>query len=300
MAQKMEHQLNTKNLRISVWLNLIIALAEVVGGLLANSLSLLSDALHNLGDGLALLFAYVANKVGKRDATRRKTFGYKRIEILSAFINSMVLIAISVYLFVEAIRRFLNPAEVDGTIMLIVAIIGLLANVISVIILHKDSAHNLNVKAAYLHLIGDTLSSVAVIGGGVLIYFYDMHWVDPLITVLIGAYILKEAVSIVKETVDILMQGTPKDLDLDKVQEAIEQMPGIKNIHHVHTWSMDEKQFHFEAHVDLEKDIMVSDSTHMQQEIEKMLNKRFGIYHVTLQFEHDACSDKELVNNHSK
>ena len=165
MAQKMEHQLNTKNLRISVWLNLIIALAEVVGGLLANSLSLLSDALHNLGDGLALLFAYVANKVGKRDATRRKTFGYKRIEILSAFINSMVLIAISVYLFVEAIRRFLNPAEVDGTIMLIVAIIGLLANVISVIILHKDSAHNLNVKAAYLHLIGDTLSSVAVIGG---------------------------------------------------------------------------------------------------------------------------------------
>jgi cobalt-zinc-cadmium efflux system protein len=205
-----------------------------------------------------------------------------------------------VYLFVEAIRRFLNPAEVDGTIMLIVAIIGLLANVISVIILHKDSAHNLNVKAAYLHLIGDTLSSVAVIGGGVLIYFYDMHWVDPLITVLIGAYILKEAVSIVKETVDILMQGTPKDLDLDKVQEAIEQMPGIKNIHHVHTWSMDEKQFHFEAHVDLEKDIMVSDSTHMQQEIEKMLNKRFGIYHVTLQFEHDACSDKELVNNHSK
>lgn len=300
MAKQKEHQLNTRNLGISVWLNLTIALAEVVGGLLANSLSLLSDALHNLGDGLALLFAFVANRIGKRDATSRKTFGYKRIEILSAFINSMVLIAISVYLFVEAVKRFLNPAEVDGTIMLIVAVIGLLANVISVIILHKDSSHNLNVKAAYLHLIGDTLSSVAVIGGGLLIYFYEMHWVDPLVTVLIGIYILKEAVSIVKETVDILMQGTPRDLDLDQVQAAIEKIPGVKNIHHVHTWALDEKQFHFEAHVDLQKDIMVSDATRMQNDIEDMLSKHFGINHVTLQFEHDACSEKDLVNNHTK
>lgn len=300
MAKHQEHQLNTKNLRISVWLNITIAVAEVVGGLLANSLSLLSDALHNLGDGLALLFAYVANRIGKKDATLQKTFGYKRMEILSAFINSMVLVAISVYLFVEAFKRFFNPQEVDGTVMLIVAVIGLLANVISVLILHKDSAHNLNIKAAYLHLIGDTLSSVAVIGGGLLIYFYDLHWIDPLITIIIGVYILKEAVSIVKETMDILMQGTPKSLSLTKVKKAIEAMPGIKNIHHVHTWALNEQQFHFEAHVDLKEDIKVSESTKMQEEIENMLNERFGIDHVTLQFEHDSCSEKDFVNNHKK
>lgn len=300
MAKHQEHQLNTKNLRISVWLNITIAIAEVVGGLLANSLALLSDALHNLGDGLALLFAYVANRIGKKDATLQKTFGYKRMEILSAFINSMVLVAISIYLFVEAFKRFFNPQEVDGTVMLIVAVIGLLANVISVLILHKDSAHNLNIKAAYLHLIGDTLSSVAVIGGGLLIYFYDLHWIDPLVTIVIGVYILKHAISIVKETMDILMQGTPKSLSLTKVKKAIEAMPGIKNIHHVHTWALNEQQFHFEAHVDLKEDIKVSESTKMQEEIENMLNEKFGIYHVTLQFEHDACTEKDFVNNHLK
>lgn len=292
------HKLNTKNLRISVVLNLAIAVAEVVGGLLANSLSLLSDALHNLGDGLALLFAYIANRVSRRDATDKKTFGYKRIEILSAFINSMVLIAISVYLFVEAIKRFYNPATIDSTIMLIVASIGLAANVISVLILHKDSAHNLNIKAAYLHLIGDTLSSVVVIIGGVLIYYYDLYWIDPAVTILIGIYILKEAIAIVKETLNILMQSTPEGIDLRDVKDEVEKLPGINNIHHVHTWALNENQFHFEAHVDLEKDMAVSESTLMQQEIEKLLYDKFDFAHVTLQFEYDTCDEKHLVNNH--
>lgn len=298
MGKPHSHQLNTKNLRISVVLNLAIAVAEVVGGLLANSLSLLSDALHNLGDGLALLFAYIANRVSKKDATNKKTFGYKRIEILSAFINSMVLIAISVYLFVEAIERFFNPAVIDSTVMLVVATIGLAANVISVLILHKDSAHNLNIKAAYLHLIGDTLSSVVVIIGGVLIYFYDLYWIDPAVTILIGIYILKEAIAIVKETLDILMQGTPEGIDLRDVKAEVERLPGINNIHHVHTWALNENQFHFEAHVDLEKDMAVSESTEMQKEIEELLYDKFDFAHVTLQFEYDNCAEKQLVNNH--
>ncbi len=298
MAHSHSNQLNTRNLKISVVLNLAIAVAEVVGGLLANSLSLLSDALHNLGDGLALLFAYIANRVSKRDATSKKTFGYKRIEILSAFINSMVLIAISVYLFVEAIKRFYNPATIDSTIMLVVATIGLAANVISVLILHKDSSHNLNIKAAYLHLIGDTLSSVVVIIGGVLIYFYDLYWIDPAVTILIGIYILKEAIAIVKETLSILMQSTPEGIDLRDVKTEVEKLPGINNIHHVHTWALSENQYHLEAHVDLEKDILVSESTEMQHKIEKLLFDKFAFEHVTLQFEFDHCDEKNLVNNH--
>lgn len=300
MAHSHNNQLNTRNLKISVVLNLAIAVAEVVGGLLANSLSLLSDALHNLGDGLALLFAYIANHVSKRDATSKKTFGYKRIEILSAFINSMVLIAISVYLFVEAVKRFYNPASIDSTIMLVVATIGLAANVISVLILHKDSSYNLNIKAAYLHLIGDTLSSVVVIIGGVLIYFYDLYWIDPAVTILIGIYILKEAITIVKETLNILMQSTPDGIDLSDVKTEVEKLPGIKNIHHVHTWALNEKQYHFEAHVDLEKDILVSETMAMQHKIEKLLFDKFVLEHVTLQFEFDHCDEKKLVNNHKK
>ncbi|MCF8232585.1 MAG: cation diffusion facilitator family transporter [Bacteroidales bacterium] len=294
------HNINEKNLRISIILNLGITVAEVVGGLVANSLSLLSDALHNLSDGLALLMAYIAHKFSKKDATHSKTFGYKRVEILSAFLNSVILVGVSIYLFVEAVERFFNPEPINGIVMLSVALVGLIANLVSVIILQKDSKFNLNIKAAYLHLIGDTLSSVAVIAGGLLIYFYDIFWVDPLVTVLIGVYILKQAYSILKETIDILMQGTPKKLDLEQIKNQIEAIEQVHNIHHVHTWALNENEIHFEAHVDLKKDLKISDTDELLEKIDNLLYDNFGIGHVTLQFEHNACREKELVKNQQK
>lgn len=294
------HNLNERNLRISVVLNLAIAVAEVVGGIIANSLSLLSDALHNLSDGLALLMAYVAHRFGKKNPTYSKTFGYKRIEILSAFLNSVILVGVSIYLFVEAAERFFDPRPINGVVMLAVATIGLLANLISVLILQRDSKHNLNIRAAYLHLIGDTLSSVAVIAGGLLIYFYEIYWVDPLVTIIIGVYILKEAYGILKEAFEILMQGTPKQLDLEEIQHEIEALKQVHNLHHVHTWALNEKEIHFEAHVDLKEDLRISQTDSLQEKIESILKSHFGIAHTTLQFEHNACREKELVKNHKR
>ncbi len=172
---------NKTNLLFSVLLNAGITLAEFIGGILSNSLALISDAVHNLSDTMAIVISYVAMLIGKKDSTSKNTFGFKRIEILAALFNAVVLIVISVYLFFEAYKRFLNPEPIQGKIMFIVATIGLLGNLVSVLLLHKDSSHNLNVKAAYLHLVGDTLSSIGVIIGSVLIYFWNIYWIDPLL-----------------------------------------------------------------------------------------------------------------------
>ena len=278
-------------------LNLIIFFAEIAGGLISNSLSLITDALHNLSDGLAIFVAWVANKISKRPSNLKKTFGYKRIEILAAFLNALILIAISLYLFYEAALRIISPEPVKGLIMLVVAIIGLLANLAAVLLLHRDAEKNINVKAAYLHLFGDTLSSVAVIIGGIFIYFFDLYWIDPVITILIGIYIIKETWKILKQTIDILMQGSPAGLDLDLVRQDLEQIPEIANIHHVHIWNMDDQSVHFECHVDLVENISISETDNIYYMIEKILKETYHIGHLTIQFEHHKCDDKEMIHH---
>lgn len=278
-------------------LNLIIFFAEIAGGLISNSLSLITDALHNLSDGMAIFVAWVANKISKRPSNLKKTFGYKRIEILAAFLNALILIAISLYLFYEAALRIISPEPVKGLIMLVVAIIGLLANLAAVLLLHRDAEKNINVKAAYLHLFGDTLSSVAVIIGGIFIYFFDLYWIDPVITILIGIYIIKETWKILKQTIDILMQGSPAGLDLDLVRQDLEQIPEIANIHHVHIWNMDDQSVHFECHVDLVENISISETDNIYYMIEEILKETYHINHLTIQFEHHKCDDKEMIHH---
>lgn len=289
------HHINQKNLLTATVLNLAITIAEVIGGILSNSLALLSDALHNLSDTIAVFIAYIANKAGHKNANKRKTFGYKRIEILAALLNGAILVGISVYLFFEAYKRFINPQEIKGGLMLIVAVIGLLANLIAVLILKGDSKHNINVKAAYLHLLGDTMSSIAVIVGGVLIYFYNIYWIDPLVTVLVGIYIIKESWKIIRETVDILMQSTPSGLDIDSLKKQIEAIPEVNNIHHIHAWNLTDKESHFEGHVDVVKDLTISQTNVILQKIEKMLQREYDIDHVTLQFEYGCCDDTSTL-----
>lgn len=286
------------NLLLVTVLNFIITLAEVAGGLISNSLSLLSDAIHNFGDTLAILLAFVASKIGNRGATEKKTFGYKRAEILAALLNSMVLVVITIFLFVEAYKRFLSPEPVKGRIMFAVAVVGLLGNLFSILLLRHNTGKNLNIRAAYLHLLGDTISSVAVIAGSLLIYFYNIFWIDPVVTVLIGVYILKEAFAVLKETVDILMQGTPASIDITEVVKAMEQFGQISNVHHVHTWKLDDKQIHFECHVDLDKNLLASDADLLRLEIEEMLKKKFRISHVTIQFEYNCCMEKSIIHKH--
>ncbi len=289
-------ELSSGKLLISTLLNLIITVAEVIGGLVSNSLALISDALHNLGDTFAVFIAYIAHLISKRKYTDRKTFGYKRIEILAALFNAIVLILIIIFLFIEAIKRIQNPEPVKGLIMLVVAVIGLSANLISVLLLRKDSKKNINIKAAYLHLLGDTVSSVAVIAGGVFIYYFNIYWIDPVITILIGLYLLKETFSVLQQAVDILMQGTPGDLDLGEVKHAVEELPEVDNIHHIHAWNLNDKEIHFECHIDLSRDLKISETSRVREKIHTILVNKFHINHVTIQCEYNCCDNKDMIH----
>jgi cobalt-zinc-cadmium efflux system protein len=299
MNNLQQHHTPVKGNRLLVVtvLNLLISVAEIAGGLISNSLSLISDALHNLSDGLATFIAWVANKVSKKPSNSRRTFGYKRIEILAAFFNAVILIAVSIYLFYEAIMRFLEPQPVKSMIMIIVASIGILANLAGVFLLQADSKKNINIRAAYLHLLGDTLTSLGVIFGGILIYFYNIFWIDPLLTILIGIYMIRQTWGIVKQTVDILMQGSPAGIDLDSIRRDIEKIPEIANIHHVHIWNLDDHSVHFECHVDLLKDELISDTERIYSLIDDILKEKYHISHLTIQFEYQRCDDKNMIRH---
>lgn len=290
---------NKKNLLISIVLNAVITLAEFIGGILSNSLALISDAVHNLSDTMAIVISYIAMLIGKKDSTAKNTFGYKRIEILAALFNAVVLIVISIYLFYEAYTRFINPEPIKGKIMFIVATIGLFGNLISVLLLHKDSTHNLNIKAAYLHLIGDTLSSVGVIFGSILIYFWDIYWIDPLLTIIIGVVIIKATWSILKETIEILMQASPVGLDLKEIKTELEKHPDIKDIHHIHSWRLSDNIIHFQCHADVNKNLPIKNIDKIRIELENTLHKGFGIDHITIQMELDTCSEKSAIVKNS-
>jgi cobalt-zinc-cadmium efflux system protein len=287
---------NKKNLFISVLLNAVITAAEFIGGILSNSLALISDAVHNLSDTLAIIISYIAMLAGNKKSNVKKTFGYKRIEILAALFNAVVLIAISLYLFYEAYKRFLNPEPIGTKLMFIVATIGLAGNLISVLLLHKDSSHNLNVKAAYLHLLGDTLSSVGVIMGSVLIYFYNISWVDPLLTIIIGIIIIRGTWGIIKETTDILMQASPENLNIPEIKKQLENHPEIKNVHHIHSWRLSDNIIHFQCHAELKNNLKIEDADKVRIELENILQNDFGIDHVTIQIELDSCSEKSTIN----
>ena len=288
--------ISEKKLLITVILNFIITVAEVAGGLISNSLALLSDALHNLGDSVAVLIAYLAHRVSKKNPDKRKTFGYKRIEILAAFINSTFLAAICIFLIYEAIQRIQHPQQIDGLVMLIVACVGFLANIFAVFLLKSDSSKNINVRAAYLHLLGDTLSSAMVITGGILIYFLNISWLDPIITILISLYIIKESYTLIKDSVNILMQTAPDKLDLEGIKKDIELLPEVLNIHHIHAWNLNEQEIHFEGHIDLNKDLQVSQTDKIRKKIESLLTEKYNIVHFTLQMEFGCCDDTEMIH----
>lgn len=275
-------------------LNAVITIAEIAGGLISGSLSLLSDAVHNLSDTIAIALSYFANKIAQKPKDAKKTYGYKRAEILSAFINSTVLLAISFVLIFEAFKRFKLPESINGSLMITIAIIGLVANFVSVYLLEKDSYENLNIKASYLHLISDTVSSIGVLAGGIAIKIWGVVWIDPLITVLISLYILKETWHVIIKTVDILMQSSAP-LDYEAIKKNIEGIDKVKNIHHVHSWMSNEKTIYFEAHIDIE-DIQLSEVENVYDKIEYLLKEHYGISHVTLQAEVDKCCDKNIFS----
>lgn len=273
---------------VSIALNLTITIAQLIGGIISNSLALLSDAVHNLNDTMSLGITLVARKISKKEATEQKTFGYKRAEIIGAFINLITLVIVALFLIKEGVERFFDPREIDGLIMFLVAIVGLLGNFITAALLYTESKDNLNMKSAYIHILSDGLSSVGVIIGGWLILKYQWYIVDTILTLVIGAYILYHSYHMLRETIDILMESKPGDLDLEELTTQMEAMPGVCGVHHIHVWQLNEKQTLLECHVVIEKE----DLERMEQ-IKNALKERlyhdFSIAHSTLEFEFEPC-----------
>lgn len=281
---------------ITMLLNFVITIAEIIGGILSGSLSLISDALHNFSDGIAVIISYFAIQLKKKPNTEKHTFGFKRAEILAALINAAALVAISIYLFYESIIRLISPQEVEGGLMTLVAAIGLLANVIGTVLLKRDSGSSLNIKSAYLHLLSDAVSSAAVIAGGIAIYFFRIYWLDPILTIIISIYVLKESFEIVTNTLHVLMEGTPPNISMEKVKKLVEQIDGVVDIHHLHIWTVGEDDIHLEAHVNI-NNMLTEESDSLRMKIEKLLHENFNIHHSTIQFECGVCETKTLIKN---
>jgi len=280
--------LGNRSLKIVLAIVLVVMVAEIVGGILSGSLALLGDAGHMLVDALALGLALFASVIARRPATPTKTFGYHRAEIMAALANGTTLVLVSIYIFYEAYQRFLEPPHIQAPLMLLVASIGLVANLAGIFILRKARHTNLNIKAAFWHIAGDTISSFGVIIGGVIIYMTGWYIVDPIIAVIIGCIILWGAVRIVRESTDVLLEAVPKHIDVDKVIETIKSVSGVEDVHDIHIWTITSGIHALSAHLVIE-DQMVSRSTEIVATINQDLARYFNMAHTTLQLECDDC-----------
>jgi cobalt-zinc-cadmium efflux system protein len=277
-----------RRLRLSLWVTAAFIVVEFGAGIRANSLALLSDAGHNFTDALALGLALFAHRIGSLPPSASKTYGYKRAGVLAAFVNALVLVALSLLIFWESYHRFLNPREVQDTIMLVVAGAGLIVNLVVMKALHTHSHYNLNVRGAYMHMLGDALSSVGIIIGALLIRQTQALWIDPLLSVLIGALIIWSAWDVIRESLDILLEGAPRGMQLDKVAEALRQVEGVIDIHDLHIWSLSSEDHALSCHALIE-DMPPSESSVILERIQALLLQNFAICHATVQFEHIEC-----------
>ena len=287
--------LRGRNLLISILLNILITVAQVIGGLISGSLALLSDALHNFSDVLSLIISYGANLLAKREASTNKTFGYKRAEIIAAFVNSATLIVVAVILIIEAIERFLEPQIIGSNLVIILSLLGILANGFSVLLLRRDSDRNMNMRSAYLHLLTDMMASIAVLIGGLLMKFFEWYWVDPLLTILIALYLIYMGYDLLRNSTRVLMLFTPDTIEVKRIVETINSLDTVKNVHHVHIWQLNEDEVHLEAHIDFDRDINLSEFDVILEKIEKEVFDKFGINHVNIQPEYGKCDSKKVI-----
>jgi cobalt-zinc-cadmium efflux system protein len=293
-ADPHRHEVSGKNLVLAILLNVGITLAETIGGIISGSMALLSDAAHNFSDVLSLIISYFASRLSKRKATERETFGFRRSEILAAFINSATLIIISVIIIIEAIRRLTNPALISANLMIWLAVASILVNGLSALSLRKDSHDNINIRSAYLHLFGDMLTSVAVLAGGLAIKFLKWNWTDRVFSLVIALYLVRVSWGIFRSSLRIIMQFTPEEIEIKKIACEIEKIHGVKNIHHVHVWQINDHDLMFEAHVDMSEDYKMSGFEKVLEEIKLILDQN-GINHSTIQPEFSVDDKKQII-----
>jgi cobalt-zinc-cadmium efflux system protein len=283
-------------LKYSLILSLTILVAEIIGGLLSNSLALLSDAGHVFADVIALALSWYGVRQAAKPANSSMTFGYHRIGVIVAIVNALTIFIIAGVIIYEAYNRFREPPEVKSLLMMVIAAIGLGANILVTLWLRKAQRSNINIRSAFWHALGDALASVAVIAGGAIILWTGQYWVDPLVSVLISLIILYAAWSIFREGFRVLLEATPTDVDILSMIKTLKQIPGVKDVHDVHVWSISPELRAMNGHILIE-DISTSQAAGIRAEIEKVVGEQYHIEHTTLQMECRRCRSDELFCN---
>lgn len=301
----MAHQHKTEEMSdgrliAAIAFNLLLTVAEVVGGVVSGSLSLVADALHNFNDCASLFIALVARRIARKPADRRRTFGYRRAEVVGALINLTVLIVVGLYLVYEAIDRFIEPREIEGWTVLVIAGIALVVDVSTALLLLAMSRGNLNLRAAFLHNVSDALGSLAVIVVGVAIILWELYFLDVVVTLLIAGYILWQSVVMIRQAIRILMESVPEDLDIERLVAVMQEVGGVVDIHHLHVWQLDEHHLALEAHVVVE-DALWPEIASVKRRLKSQLEAEFEIEHSTLEFEqvgedHGGPHDRSLIS----
>ena len=291
----------TSRLGLSLFLTLAFVFVEAIAGVIGNSLALLTDAAHNLTDVIALGLSWYAIRLTSQPADGRKTYGYHRAGILVALLNSTTLVLISIGIFYEAYHRFINPPEVQSGILIGVGLIAVVINLVTALLVRKGSESDLNIRAAFIHLMGDVLSTIGAVIAGVIIYFTKANWLDPLVSVLIGFLILYNAWGILRDAVDILLESTPRDVDATKLVHDVMQIKGVLGVHDLHVWSLTQSLRTMSAHI-LTDDLSISAGADIQRKINEVVYHHYNIAHATLQLECVGCLPDSLycnLNDHS-
>lgn len=290
-----KHEFKGANLIYSIILNVVITAAQFVGGLVSGSLALLSDALHNFTDVLSLIFTFIARRLSRRKASLNQTFGYKRAEILAAFINASTLIIIAIYLALQAVFRFFHPEPIESELVIWLSILGIIANGFSVLLLRSDAKKSLNMKSAYLHLFTDMLASVAVLIGGLLMKFFAWFWVDSVMTLAISIYLIIVAIKLLRDSTQMLMLFTPSHINIKQIVREVHKIEGVNKLHHIHVWHLNDEELHLEAHLDCKSDIKLSEFNIILSEVEQLLYRQFNINHTNIQPEYSKEDPKDYI-----
>jgi cobalt-zinc-cadmium efflux system protein len=290
-----KHNVRGNNLIYSILLNTLITIAQVIGGIVSGSLALISDALHNFSDVLSLIFSLVAHKLSRRKASISHTFGYKRAELIAAFINASTLIVVAFILIYHAIIKLAHPEHIESSLVIWLALLGIAVNGFSVLLLRKDAANNLNMKSAYLHLFTDMMASVAVLTGGLLMKYYEIYWVDSVMTLLIALYLIVVGFDLFIKSTKMLMLFTPDEIDIKDIVREVHQIKGVGKLHHIHVWHLNEEELHLEAHLDCAADLKMSEFNDLLHEIEEVLYEKFNINHVNIQPEFQKVDPKDFI-----
>jgi len=282
-----------KRLLVTMILNLLIPLVQIVGGMLSGSMALISDAIHNLSDFTSLLISYVALRLGERQPTVSQTFGYKRLEVLAALLNVTLLYGVAIFIAIEGWQRLLTPQPIKGQWVAWIALFGMAGNAFSTFLLHAGAKSNINIRSSFLHMLSDTLTSFGVLVLGIIWLYKPWYWLDPLFSWCIVAFILYGGLGILRETYQILMNATPPGIDVDEIKEAVEALEGIDEIHHVHVWTLYPSRVALAAQI-IVNDQKLSQANCLADQVRELLSQRFGIDHSTLQLETRTCDTSLL------